>query len=67
MEDEDGTRTIWGKSFELARCERCGQYYAPKEYIEFVEKKLGGELDKRYCSHCKKIMHAERFKDISKF
>lgn len=61
MEDADGKRTIWGKTFDLIRCERCGQHYAPREYIEFIEKKLGGKIKGNYCSSCRKAMQAEKF------
>lgn len=64
LEDRDGTRKIWGKTFELLKCKRCGKYYAPREYIEFMEKKLGQKTVSEYCSSCKKAINAERFKDI---
>ncbi|KUO69928.1 MAG: hypothetical protein APF77_17435 [Clostridia bacterium BRH_c25] len=64
MEDCNGTRTIWGKTFELLSCERCGKNYATKEYIEFMEKKLGEKLEGQYCGNCRKAINAERFRDI---
>lgn len=64
IEEKNGIRRIWGKTFELLRCERCGQCYAPKEYIEFMEKKSGEKLEGQYCSSCRKVIHAEKFKDI---
>lgn len=64
IEEKNNTRTIWGKTFELLKCQRCGQYYAPKEYIEFMEKKLGEKLEGEYCSSCRKAMNAEKFRDI---
>ena len=64
IKEENGTRTIWGKTFELVKCERCGQYFAPKEYIEFLEKKLGENFEEMYCSVCRKAINAEKFRDI---
>jgi NADH dehydrogenase/NADH:ubiquinone oxidoreductase subunit G len=64
MEEKQGIRKIWGKTFELLRCKRCGQYYAPKEYIDFVMKKTGGKLEGQYCSICRKGINAEKFRDI---
>lgn len=64
MEEKGGIRRIWGKDFELLKCKRCGQYYAPAEYIEFVEKKSGEKLEGQYCSNCRKSINSEKFKDI---
>lgn len=64
MEDRDGIRTIWGKAFELLKCERCGQHFAPKEYLELMEKKLGEKYGDVYCSSCRKAIHAEKFREI---
>jgi NADH dehydrogenase/NADH:ubiquinone oxidoreductase subunit G len=64
MEEGQGIRKIWGKTFELLRCERCGQYYAPKEYIDFVMKKTGEKLEGQYCSSCRKGINAEKFRDV---
>ncbi|HYE81863.1 MAG TPA: 2Fe-2S iron-sulfur cluster-binding protein [Clostridia bacterium] len=63
-EESSGIRTIWGKNFELIKCEGCGKYYASREYIEFIEKKLGEKLEGLYCEKCKKAMNAEKFKEI---
>ena len=64
IEEENGTRTIWGKTFELVKCERCGKFFAPNEYIEFMEKKLGEKLEGNYCNVCRKAINAEKFRDI---
>lgn len=66
IEEKDGIRSIWGKDFELLRCERCGKYYAPREYIEFVEKKSGEKLEGHYCSSCRKGISGEKFRAIYK-
>jgi len=63
-EEVNGTRKIWGKTFELLRCKRCGEHYAPREYIDFMEKKLGEKSEGDYCSSCRKVMQAEKFRDI---
>ena len=63
-EDKNGIRTIWGSTFELLSCEKCGQYFAPKEYIEFIEKKLGLRFDGIYCSSCRKAIHGSKYRDI---
>jgi uncharacterized C2H2 Zn-finger protein len=52
------------KEFELLSCDRCGKPYAPKEYIEYVEKKSGEKLEGHYCNSCRKSISGERFRDI---
>lgn len=64
MEDRDGIRSIWGKAFELLKCERCGRCFAPVEYIKFMEKKLGQKLIDICCSSCRKAISAEKLRDI---
>ena len=64
MEEKDGTRRIWGKTFELLRCESCGRYYEPRQYIEFIENKAGEKLQGHYCGSCRKANNAEKFKNI---
>lgn len=64
MEENDGERIIWGKGFEMEKCRGCGQYYEPREYIEFVRKKLGEGQTENYCSRCRKAMYGSKFKDI---
>lgn len=64
LEEQQGIRRIWGKEFELLSCDRCGKPYAPKEYVEFVEKKSGEKLEGHYCNNCRKSITGERFRDI---
>jgi len=42
MEDTDGTRTIhnWNVSFQLKKCNRCGNYFAPEKQLEYIRKRL---------------------------
>jgi NADH dehydrogenase/NADH:ubiquinone oxidoreductase subunit G len=64
--DEDATRTIWGKKFDLAVCERCGERYATGEHI--AQARLGaGEIieeaaESFLCGRCRKAVFAARFK-----
>lgn len=64
LEENEGKRIIWGKSFELEKCLSCGQYYEPREYIEFVKKMLGEEQVGNYCSRCRKAAYGSKFRDI---
>jgi ferredoxin len=41
--EENGRRVIWGKSFDLVRCESCGRPFATKEEIAHSAAHLAGE------------------------
>jgi len=38
LEEKEGKRTIWKTDFELARCAKCGRYFAPKKQLEHFRK-----------------------------
>lgn len=49
-EDEvAGTRTIWNRSFELQRCERCGSIMGTKEEVAWA-----ASQDEKLCDACRK-------------
>jgi bidirectional [NiFe] hydrogenase diaphorase subunit len=56
--EKEGTRTIWGRTFELVACEMCGERFATKEQI--VAGKPGFELKegKILCPRCRRIVEA---------
>lgn len=66
VHDEEGKRTIWGKSFELVKCQNCGEYFATKEQIEFASQKLHDKENEFLCNRCKKRNTTEKFKEIYK-
>ncbi|MCX7815989.1 MAG: 2Fe-2S iron-sulfur cluster-binding protein [Syntrophales bacterium] len=55
MEDDGrGTRKIWGKTFEMASCQICGRYFAPKEQLEYISRSTGVSLDNLViCTSCR--------------
>ena len=54
LEDRNGTRTIWRKKFELARCPTCGRFHAPVEQLQFISKKSGTSYEELViCQNCK--------------
>ncbi|MGE5630295.1 MAG: 2Fe-2S iron-sulfur cluster-binding protein [Caulobacteraceae bacterium] len=63
-EDKDGIREIWGKSFELIKCKGCGGYFATTEYLEYLREKLGSDNKEEYCCSCRKVLQADKFRDI---
>lgn len=46
---------LWGVSFEMVKCKRCGQKVAPKKQIEFFRKKAKGIPEDWYdhCQNCR--------------
>jgi len=64
MEEKNGQRTIWHKTFELLKCKRCGHHFATAEQIKYVEEKLGYPVDHELCEKCKKAVTVEKLKDI---
>lgn len=55
------TRTIWGKTFKLKHCERCGAIIGTEEEIACAAQKSGLEPD-TLCESCRKKMLAETFR-----
>lgn len=54
------TRTIWGKTFQLVRCERCGQVMGTREELDLAAKRSGQEPD-TLCRSCRQERMAEVF------
>ena len=64
IEDTGATRTIWGKTFEMLKCEKCGKHFTTKEHFDYTSKKLNESQRAIVCEECKRIMVAEKFRDI---
>lgn len=62
--EDDGRRRIWGKEFQLIKCESCGEYYATKEEVEFSTNKLNKTSIQNICRKCRKKFNAEKLKEI---
>ena len=56
--EEGGTRKIWGRTFELVRCERCGVAFATREQLAWAHQELGQELDDKLCPRCRQRAEA---------
>lgn len=61
MVDTATTRTIWGRTFELVACERCGRAITTREHQATIEdgvthKEAAAEL----CDTCKRRLSSER-------
>ena len=47
-------RKIWGRTFKMQTCDKCGKYFAPVDQLKFISKKTGvplGELT--VCTECR--------------
>lgn len=64
VEEKNGTRTIWGKTFKLLKCSKCGEYFATPEQMEYIKNKLDMEDDIILCEKCRKRVTADKLKDI---
>ena len=64
-EDSD-TRTIWGKTFTLVRCGRCGAVVGTREQIEEAARRSGNDPD-YLCEDCRKERMAKVMADTYGF
>ncbi|MCL2684174.1 MAG: 2Fe-2S iron-sulfur cluster-binding protein [Synergistaceae bacterium] len=65
--DSGGVRGIWGRSFALVACGRCGARFATEEQIAHVAGLGAGDNAGRgesaaFCERCRKAVYGERFK-----
>ncbi len=58
LEEGEGVRKIWGKTFELLRCSLCGEPFATREELAFQGLADEGDL---LCERCKKRVFAASF------
>ena len=64
--EDDQTRTIWGKTFPLIRCTRCGAVIGTREQIEEAARRSGEEPD-YLCDTCRKERMARVMADTFGF
>ena len=52
--EENGQRTIWGKTFELVECAACGAAFATVEEMEWLKGRLlDTDLNLEFCPKCR--------------
>jgi bidirectional [NiFe] hydrogenase diaphorase subunit len=55
MVDTAATRTIWGRTFDLLTCTRCGKPITTKEHLETIDPGIGVKEDELgLCDTCKR-------------
>ena len=67
FKDSGSTREIWGRSFVLVACGRCGAKFATEEQIAHIAGLGAGDHAERgevdaLCERCRKAVYGERFK-----
>ncbi len=61
MQEDGRSRSIWGRTFELQPCERCGKRHLTKEQIVFFSAKSGlPQSEFRVCDECSRKETAAR-------
>ena len=69
--EKDGKRVIWNKEFELITCSSCGENYATREQLQYVDKKLDVKLKEYgegfFCEKCRKRLMAEQLNGVCKY
>jgi len=47
-------RNIWGRTFKMQTCSKCGKYFAPVDQLKFISKKTGVAFeDLAVCTECR--------------
>jgi len=61
MEDTDTTRSIWGRTFELLTCTRCGRPITTLDHRKRIDPEIRfREKDVALCDPCKRRLTSER-------
>jgi bidirectional [NiFe] hydrogenase diaphorase subunit len=65
-EDKGASRTIWGKTFEVAACGGCGAPTVTAEQVAWIEKSKGvSQEDQLMCDRCKAAKTAAAYQKLA--
>jgi NADH dehydrogenase/NADH:ubiquinone oxidoreductase subunit G len=54
MTSTEDKRKIWGRTFKMQACEKCGKYFAPIDQLKYISKKTGTPLkEMMICTNCR--------------
>ena len=54
MTSTENKRKIWGRTFKMQTCDKCGKYFAPVDQLKFISKKTGVPLNElTVCTECR--------------
>jgi NADH dehydrogenase/NADH:ubiquinone oxidoreductase subunit G len=65
-EETGERRTIWGRAFELQRCEGCGRPHVTVEQAAWARRHGAADQDLRLCDACKREQLARTLRAISR-
>jgi NADH dehydrogenase/NADH:ubiquinone oxidoreductase subunit G len=55
VNEDEGRRVIWNKTFELLKCSECGEYFITREQYEYIKKRYDlADTNELLCDKCKK-------------
>ncbi len=47
-------RKIWGRTFKMQACSKCGKFFAPADQLKFISRKTGTPLEElKICTECR--------------
>ena len=54
MTSTEDKRKIWGRTFKMQTCDKCGKYFAPADQLKFISKKTGVPINElTVCTECR--------------
>ncbi|MBN1474407.1 MAG: (2Fe-2S)-binding protein [Syntrophaceae bacterium] len=54
MTSTEDKRKIWGRTFKMQACEKCGKYFAPVDQLKYISKKTGTPFKElAICTNCR--------------
>jgi len=54
MTSTEDKRKIWGRTFKMQACTKCGKFFAPVDQLKFISKKTGTPLSElTVCTECR--------------
>jgi bidirectional [NiFe] hydrogenase diaphorase subunit len=54
MTSTEDKRKIWGRTFKMQPCDKCGKYFAPVDQLKFISKQTGVPLSElTVCTECR--------------
>lgn len=55
VQQTDKERTIWNRTFAMVQCQHCGQSFATREQIDYIDAKIGMQgMELGICDACRK-------------
>ncbi|WP_326909944.1 2Fe-2S iron-sulfur cluster-binding protein [Sedimentibacter sp. MB31-C6] len=66
IDDKNGKRTIWNRTFNLVSCSICGKYFTTYEALKYTDDKLNIEKENQICNSCKRKEISKKFKESFK-